>query len=212
VEIRNLLATEAFNEVSVGEVNGILSRAKLEAREVVPELTAIYQHAALILAADRDLTAADRAALDNLQHAFQLTDSEASAARADATSDIFKRTIFEAVADGQWSPADQAKADATATALGLPDKQAREVFQTAAMAAMRASFAAAVADRRLHGSEKAQARGRRLDAGPVSSVTADRGHGRTVKPKPHRREECCRRAALFHIHCSTRATRNRASS
>jgi hypothetical protein len=89
-------------------------------------------------------------------HAFQLTDSEASAARADATSDIFKRTIFEAVADGQWSPADQAKADATATALGLPDKQARAVFQTAAMAAMRASLAAAVADRRLHGSEEAQ--------------------------------------------------------
>src|SRR5262245_49726518 len=136
VEIRNSLAPATFDDkfgitpISVGEVNGILSRAKLEAREVVPELTAIYRQAALILAADRDLTAADRAALADLQHAFQLTDSEASAARADAIADIFKRTIFKAVADGQWSPADQAKADATATALGMPEKQARDVFQT----------------------------------------------------------------------------------
>src|SRR4029450_9667501 len=145
VEIRNELAPGPSDDkggitpISVGDVNGILSRGKLGGREVVPELTAIYQHAALILAADRALTAADRAALDNLQHAFQLTDAEASAARADATAEIFTRMIREAVADGRSSPADQAKADATATALGLPDQQARDVFTTAGLAAMRAS-------------------------------------------------------------------------
>jgi hypothetical protein len=110
----------------------------------------------LILAADRDLTAADRATLDNLQHAFQLKDHEATAARA-AAADIFTRSIREAVADGRWSPTDQATADATATALGIPDPHARVLFTTAGMAAaVRASFDAAVADQRLNGSEEAQ--------------------------------------------------------
>ena len=145
-----------------GEVKGILSRAMLEAGEVAPELTATYQHAALILAADRDLTAADRAGLDNLQHAFQLKDHEATAARAAA--DIFTRSIREAVADGRWSPADQATADATATALGIPDPHARVLFTTAGMAAaVRASFDAAVADQRppwKRGGTAERARGR----------------------------------------------------
>ena len=103
VEVRNILATTTFEQVRDSDIAGVLAKAKLLCRDVTKELAGIFEHAALLLSADRELSDRDRRGLATLQRAFELTDDEAANAMESAVGQIFERTMREALSDGTFT-------------------------------------------------------------------------------------------------------------
>jgi tellurite resistance protein len=155
VEIRNILATTAFDQVRESDIADVLAKAKLLPRDATPELSAIFEDAALLLTVDRELSDADRHSLDVLKRAFELTDAEANAAVERAVSTVYERALSKAIA-GEFTAADKVRLDQMATALRLPAERARELYSTAAHTAMQSALNVALADRRYSASEEQQ--------------------------------------------------------
>jgi hypothetical protein len=155
VEVRNILATTPFEEVRERDIAGALAKAKLLCREATKELKVIFEHAALLSAADRELSDSDRRGLAALQRAFELTDAEAASAVESAVGQIFERTMREALSDGTFTEQEKVSLEATSKALGMNDVQTKRLYETAAVAAVQATFASAVADRRYAKDEEA---------------------------------------------------------
>src|SRR5438105_2056086 len=135
VEIRNILATTAFDQVRESEIADALAKAKLLPREANAELTAVFEEAALVLTNDRELGDSDRHALDVLKRAFELSEEEAEVALERAVSTIYEQTLRKATA-GPFTSADKVRLDQVATALRLRGDRARELYSTAARAAL----------------------------------------------------------------------------
>jgi len=135
VEIRNILATTAFDQVREIDITDFLVKTKLLPRDATPELSAIFEDAALALTGDREVSDADRHALDVLKRAFELTDPEADAAVERAVSTVYERDLRQAMA-GPFTPADKVRLDQLATALRLRDERAAELYAVAARTAL----------------------------------------------------------------------------
>lgn len=155
VEVRNILATTPLEEVRESDITGALAKAKVRRREATKELTVIFEHAALLSAADRELSDSDQRGLATLQRAFELTDAEAASAVESAVGQIFERTMREALSDGTFTEQEKAKLEATSKALGMSDVQTKRLYETAATAAVQAAFTIAAADRRYTEDEEA---------------------------------------------------------
>lgn len=155
VEVRNILATTPFEEVRESDIAGALAKAKLLCREATKELTVIFEHAALLAAADRELSDSDRRGLRALQRAFELTNAEAASAVESAVGQIFERTMREALSDGTFTEQEKASLEATSKALGMSDVQTKRLYETAAVVAVQTAFTGAVADRRYAEDEEA---------------------------------------------------------
>ena len=148
VEIRNILATTPFDQVRPNDVASVLAKSKLTPRDVVAELQSVFEHAVLILAADRELGSSDRRTLSVLQRVFELTDEEAGAAIERAIGSVFQKAMREALADGKFTPAERQALEATSAALGMTEARTKQLYGTAAVAAVQATFSAVMKDRR----------------------------------------------------------------
>jgi len=148
VEIRNVLASKPFDQVQRDEVTAILARSRLVQRDVVQPLQVIFEHAVLTLAADRELSSADRRALAALQSAFDLTDAEATEATERAVGAVFKKVMREALADGTFTPSERQLLKDTSAALGMSEAQTTALYEAAAVAAVQGAFDVVTADRR----------------------------------------------------------------
>jgi len=153
VEIRNILATTAFDQVRESDIADVLAKTKLLPRDATPELSAIFEDAALALSVDRELSDADRHALDVLKRAFELTDAEADAAVERAVSTVYERALSEAIA-GEFTAADKVRLDQMAVALRLPVERARALYSAAAHTSMQSALNVALADRRYSASDE----------------------------------------------------------
>jgi hypothetical protein len=153
VEIRNLLATTAFDHVRESDVAEILAKAKLLPRDAARELNAIYGDAALALTRDRDLSDADIHALDVLKRAFELTDAEAVEALERAVTTVYERALHDAIA-GTFTPADKLRLEQVATALRLREARARELYGQAAHTALQTALTQTLADRKYTASDE----------------------------------------------------------
>ena len=173
VEVRNLLATTPCAQVRASDVTAALTRVKLDCRQAVPELSGIFEHAVLLAALDHSLTEADRHGLQNLQRAFELTDAEAAAAIESAVGMIYERALREALLDNIFTDAERTRLTATATTLGMLPAQITRLFDAVAAAAVQATFASAVADRRLSQAEDAQIAA--LTSAPCGEIRAEPG-------------------------------------
>jgi hypothetical protein len=156
VEVRNILATTPFEQVRESDIATALAKAKVLCRDVTKELAAIFEHAALLLTVDRELSESDRRGLAAIQRAFELTDSEAASAIESAVGQVFERTMRHALSAGTFTEQEKAGLEATAKALGMSEVHTKRLYETAAVAAVQAAFATAMADRRYTGSEEAQ--------------------------------------------------------
>jgi AraC-like DNA-binding protein len=112
------------------------------------ELTRLFEHAVLVGAMDRELSADDRRGLGALQRAFELTEAEAATAIESAVGQIFERAMREALADGTFTEQERAGLEATSKALGMSEAQTARLYKAAAGAAVQTAFTSAVADRR----------------------------------------------------------------
>jgi hypothetical protein len=148
VEVRNILATTPLEQVRGSDIAGALAKAKLHCRDATKELTGIFEHAALLVTLDRELSDADRRGLAAIQRAFELTDAEAASAIESAVGQVFERTMREALSDGRFTEQERAGLAATSKALGMSDGQTKRLYETAAIVAVQAAFASAIADRR----------------------------------------------------------------
>lgn len=119
------------------------------------ELTGIFEHAALLVTADRELSDGDRVGLAVLQRAFELTEAEAASAIESAVGQIFERTMREALADGTFTEQEKGGLEATSKALGMSEAQTKRLYETAAVAAVQAALTSATADRRYSKDEEA---------------------------------------------------------
>ncbi|OFW28584.1 MAG: hypothetical protein A3H97_05075 [Acidobacteria bacterium RIFCSPLOWO2_02_FULL_65_29] len=155
VEVRNILAATPFEQVRESDIAGALAKAKLLCRDATKELAGIFEHAALLVTVDRELSDGDRRGLFALQRAFELTDAEAASAIESAVGQIFERTMREALSDGTFTEQEKASLEATSKALGMSDVQTKRLYETAAVAAVQAAFASATADRRYAKDEEA---------------------------------------------------------
>jgi len=155
VEVRNILATTPLEQVRGSDIAGALAKAKLLCRHATRELTGIFEHAALLVAMDRELSDGDRRGLAALQQAFELTDAEAASAIESAVGQIFERTMREALSDGTFTEQEKAGLEATSRALGMSDIQTKRLYETAAVAAVQTAFTSAIADRRYASDEEA---------------------------------------------------------
>lgn len=156
IEIRNHLATTAFDRVRPSSISDALAKSRLRPRDAVEELTLIFEHAAFTLAADRELGASDRAALSTLQQAFELTDEEAGAARTRAASAVLRKAVRERLAGPIVGTNVRLEVETLGTALGLTDAQVTALYADAAGAVVQAAFDAAIADRRYDEAEEKQ--------------------------------------------------------
>ena len=155
VEVRNILATTPFEQVRESEIAGALAKAKLLCRDATKELAAIFEHAALLVTVDLELSDGDRRGLAAIQRAFELTDAEAVSAIESAVGQIFERTMREALSDGKFTEQEKASLEATSKALGMSDVQTKRLYETAAVAAVQAAFTSAIADQRYVKDEEA---------------------------------------------------------
>src|SRR5688500_1345418 len=69
IEVRNILATIPFEQVRKSDIAGALAKAKLLCRDATKELAGIFEHAALLVTVDSELSDADRRGLAALQRA-----------------------------------------------------------------------------------------------------------------------------------------------
>ncbi len=129
VEVRNILATTPFEQVRESDIAKALAKAKLLCRDATKELIAIFEHAALLATADRELSDDDRRGLMAIQRAFELTDAEAASAIESAVGQIFERTMREALSDGNFTEQENAKLEATSKALGMSEVQTKRFLR-----------------------------------------------------------------------------------
>jgi tellurite resistance protein len=214
VEIRNLLATTAFDQVRESDIADVLAKAKLLPRDATAELSAIFEDAALVLTVDRELSDADRHALDVLKRTFELTDGEADAAVERAVTTVYERALGQAIA-GEFTAADKLRLDQIAKALRLPDARALALYSTAAHTALQSALQVALADRRYSASEEQQlqrladALGAKLQfdpktTTPLGAVTAARANRRRTPSDLRRPDSSPARRGLpsgDHRHC-----------
>ena len=135
VEVRNILATTPLSRFAK-RCRQALAKAKLLCRDATKELIAIFEHAALLATADRELSDDDRRGLRAIQRAFELTDAEAASAIESAVGQIFERTMREALSDGNFTEQEKAKREATSKALGMSEVQTKRLYETAAVAGL----------------------------------------------------------------------------
>lgn len=155
VKIRNILATTPLAEIRKSDIEEALASAKLQYYDATKELTVIFEHAALLAVADRELSDIDRQGLATLQQAFELADYEASAAIESAVGQIFERVLRETLADGTFSEQKKAGIEATSAALGMSDDQTKRLYTKAASATLQAAFNSTIADQRYTNDEEA---------------------------------------------------------
>jgi hypothetical protein len=151
--IRNILATTPYRQVSSVQVNDVLRKARISAQDASQHLIGVFEHAALWLCSDKELTAGDRDDLAALQRAFTLTDAQAAEALERAAGQMITRTVRELVADNQFSKEDEQHLRSVATGLGLTDDQLKGLYASAAIAAVQDAFDRATDDRRLEPAE-----------------------------------------------------------
>ena len=148
VEVRNILATTPFEQIRDSDIGGALAKAKLLCRGATKELTEIFEQAALLATADREVSDGDRRGLAALQRAFELTDAEADSAIESAVAQIFERTMREALSDGTFTEQEKVGLEATSKGLGMTDVQTERLYETAAVVAVQGAFTSAIADGR----------------------------------------------------------------
>lgn len=156
VHVQNILATTPLHEVAESEIATALAGAQLLPRDATQELLPIFERAVTWLAADKELSVADRAGLAALQRAFELTDAEAAIAVEAVVGQVFEVAMRRALSDGTFTAEEKAQLEATATALGMSEVQTKRLYGVAATAAVQSAFDAAVNDRRYSTDEEAK--------------------------------------------------------
>jgi hypothetical protein len=153
-EIRNHLADNPLTSLTAGDVAAILARNGLSRQEATEGFVEIYRIALTHFVTDSDLSAEEREGLANLQTALELADSDVAPARLAAVQDAYRRTVAEALADGERSPEDIERLNKTAGKLGMSEDAATEVYKQEATKLLQWTFEQAMADRRYSAEEE----------------------------------------------------------
>ena len=147
-ELRNVLATRPYTELTNRQVSEILGRSKLTVEQARDDLAGIYEHAALGLVADGVLDQEDQRKLAALESAFGLSGADASQVRQRVATAMYLRVLRESLSDGVFTSAESDHLAAVASSLGVPPEKVKEIFEQTAVAAVQDRFNEAVADRR----------------------------------------------------------------
>ncbi len=153
-ELRNVLASRPYTEVSRREVSDILGKAKLTVEKARSELCGIYEHAALCLVSDGVLDQEDQRSLAALESAFGLSGEDASEVRQRVAAAMYLGAMRESLADGVFTTEERDHLAAIASSLSLPSARVKEIFEKTAVAAVQDQFNAAIADRRYTDNEE----------------------------------------------------------
>ena len=158
IEITNLLAENPIKAVSLPQVADILKRYDLGFGEVMDSLLAIYRRVLAHVAADRELSANDRADLTHLQMILNLPDDGVVHRREEVLGDLYANSLAGALADGSISPEERTRLDGIAASFQLPAKKIEEVYRAQVLKLLQWQFNEILKDQRVTDAEEAHLR------------------------------------------------------
>ena len=154
VEIRNLLATTAWHDVSPADVALLLAKYKLLPADAERELTDIYDIAARHVASDGTASDVEKAGLARLQEAFEFSNARVKAVFNDAARSLYRETLVEALSDGHVTDRERQKLDRIAADLGLAKEDGDRLYREEATKALQLYFDHVLSDRRFSPDEE----------------------------------------------------------
>lgn len=197
VELRNLLATTPFRQVTAADVSSILARGKLQPIDVVGDLSAVYEQAVRVLANDKELGTDDLADLAHLAHCFELPQAETLAARERAVSHVYEAALREALSDWVLVPGEKTRLDGIGARLGLGPEQRTALYAAAATKVIQVAFDAVLADRNRGGDTAVLGR---PSGGQHQARRGDSTDGGSVQVAgPHRPRKASRGSDSAHV-------------
>jgi len=180
-KLRNLLATTPFHEIAPSDVDNLLREGNLARGEVHDELSALFEQAVQIFAADKRFSDNDRAALLALQTAFALSDNDVSGATDRAGGAVYETALREALADGIFTDGERNRLEELVTQLRLSSSMQQQVFASVVRGALQTEYSAVLEDGRVTAEEDqhltalAAALGVSFHLGPETQLALDRG-------------------------------------
>lgn len=154
LEIQNLLAQRAPEELSAADVENILSTYEISRPQATPRVKQIYRTAVQHLASDDELSEEDRATLTHLRYVLGLEDSDADDAQNEVLRDLFRARLKKALDDAFLSDDEKSHLGRIAKSFGLPETARDVVYKDEVLAVVQQAFNDAVADQRLTDEEE----------------------------------------------------------
>ena len=149
IEITNLLAENPIKNVSLPQVADVLKRYDLGFGESLEQLLAIYRNVLGHLAADREVSAADRDDLAHLQMILNLPDDDAAHIREEVLSDLYANSLAAALADGRITPDERSRLDAIASSFDLPPARVQDIYKSQVLKLLQWTFNQMLTDTRV---------------------------------------------------------------